>query len=215
MNGLWSLLILGACFLAVLSKVILICFRKFHGTTLKGEEQHKRGKVTRVVISFLKTAFWIVAILGALIFIQVITEGRYPAGFQTISTERAHAFLFHNNKDNDLPDEVTFTIDGSKAVFHKNTKPYNELLTLLHNGRSEEIMLQAGDPSSFTLSSPCGEMVITSFWIPSHYQIRRSQTNDNYYWIAFPKLTSPGTTFPIFTYDKRVINFILANKDAE
>ena len=205
---------LGLCFIAVIYKLVKLIRRK---SQLKPEQIPTGSKAWRVLKSFLKTFFWIIATLGAILFVEGWSEVFYPAGFYTKSVERANAFLFHNDTDAELPDKVEFIIDGSRAVFHQNTKPYNELMTLLRDGRSDERRTEAGDPPpfGFNVRKTCGEMKITSYGIPSHFRIIRSDVNTNYYWIRLPKLTSPGTTYPFFTYDSRVIDYIRSHKAAD
>ena len=146
-----------------------------------------------------------------LIFIEFILQGFFPAGIETKSTKAANAILFYPNYTNELPNEVEITIDGIRAVFRKNTKPYNDLLIFLQQGRSSEAIDKAGSPPK-NFGTVCGEMKISSYGIPFHFKIRRSDENTNYYRIILPKLTSPGRTLPIFTTDPHIVDLIKVNR---
>jgi hypothetical protein len=160
------------------------------------------------ILSFVwKVILAIVCVL----FIEIILQGFFPAGIETQSTKAANAILSHPENAVELPDEVEITIDGITAVFHKNTKTFNDLLAFLQKGRSDEAMNRAGSPPD-DFGPVCGEMRISSYVIPSHFEIRRSDKNTNYYRIILPKLTSPGRTAPIFTVDPRIADFIKTNR---
>ncbi len=165
-------------------------------------------------MKFLLRSLRIVAktIVGAIICIvaiEFVVEMFYPAGIQTSSVRRAQELLFGNSESHELPDKVKIRIDGTDKLFYKDTQSYNKLLHLLQNGRSVSLFKQAGPSPQFPgTSHPFGEMVISSYGLPSHFKIIHSDKNENFYWIGLPKLTSPGTSYPIFTVDPSVIAFI-------
>jgi hypothetical protein len=160
----------------------------------------------------LNFAWKLILVIICLLFLGFILQMFFPAGFATKATESAGAVLSYPEYTNELPDKVEITIDETKAVFCKNTKPYNDLLIFIQKGRSSEAIEKAGSPPQDIFGKICGEMKITSFGIPFHFEIRRSNENTNYYRIILPKLTSPGRSLPIFTADPHIINFIEANK---
>jgi hypothetical protein len=153
----------------------------------------------------------VILAIVCLLFIEIILQGFFPAGIETKSAKAANAILFYPDKVNGLPNEIEITIDGMRAVFYKNTKPYNDLLIFLQRGRSNEIMNNAG-PYPKDIGMVCGEMRISSYGIPFHFEIRRSDENTNYYRIILPKLTSPGRTLPIFTADPHIVDLIKTNR---
>lgn len=159
--------------------------------------------------SVFKAVLVIIGLIVCAAFLELAVEIFYPAGIQTKSVQRAHAFLFNGTEFHDLPDKVEITIDGIRSVFHKGTQPYNDLMHHLHDGRSEDLFERAGPPPPFPgTRSSCGEMIVSSYRLPSYFRIIRSDKNQNYYWIGLPKLTSPGTSWPIFTVDTQVIDIL-------
>lgn len=160
-----------------------------------------------------KIAILVLCLFLGFVFLDLVVGAFLPAGLETKSTKRAHALLFADEPTNDLPEQFEITFDGTKAIFHKGDRQYDDLVLLLHNGRSSELMAGAGEYPrfSFAASTNRGEMAISSHLIKSHFPIFQSTKNTNFFWIRLPKLTTPGRTFPIFTVDPRVIDFIKSN----
>ena len=149
---------------------------------------------SRTLRFLMKATLWIVLLIFAVLVCEVVFQVIYPAGLETGTTKGADALLFSDYPAADLPKDVEIRIDGTKAVFHRDTKPFDDLVELLHGGRSDELMVQAGEPPrDIGARVLCGEMVISSYGVQSHFKILRSNQNTNYYWIRLPKLTSLGT----------------------
>jgi len=108
--------------------------------------------------------------------------------------------------------KTEITIDGAKAVFNLGDPSYTELIYLLRHGRSREMLERTGGPISFSHRTRCGELVIRNYGITSRFPIYRGSDNEKLYWIALPKLTSPGKSIPLFTADPRVIDLVKAKK---
>jgi hypothetical protein len=174
------------------------------------------SKFTDTILRIIATAWmclvYLVLAVVVLIVIEFVIEIFYPASFETKSTRQAYALFINNPDYRDLPDEVSITLDGKKAVFRKNTDSYTQLVHLLHNGLADNFILRDGKYPEFSYRPKdiCGEMVISNFGIPSHFRLVRAETNPDFYWIRLPKLTSPGATFPAFTADPKVTEFIHA-----
>jgi hypothetical protein len=145
---------------------------------------------------------------GLLVFTAILSSA-FPAGLDTISTRRADALLFASpGFTADLPDKVEITIDGVDAVFHRGEKSYDQLVTLLHNGRTQDMLDATGGPIGGAGGAPCGEMVIRSYGITSRFRIERAALNKDIYWIWLPHLNRGGYAIPFFTADPRVIDLI-------
>jgi len=159
----------------------------------------------------LSSIWKVILAIVCVLFIGIILQGFYPAGIETPSTKAANAILLYPENADELPNEVEITINGITAVFNKNTKTFNDLLAFLQRGRSDETMNNAG-PYPTDIGEVCGEMRISSYGIPSHFEIRRSDENPNFYRIILPKLTSPGRTLPILTADPHIVDLIKTNR---
>ena len=161
-----------------------------------------------------KYVFWLILLIFLIIGVILldIIGGKFLVGLKTKPVERAAALLFSDNHFNELPDKVELKIDGISAVFRRGSKPFDELVVLLHNGRSSKLLESTGRPIGFPdLGTAYGELVIQSYGMTSRFKIFRGKDNKNIYWIALPKLTASGTGFPIFTADPRVVDLVKAN----
>jgi len=168
--------------------------------------------VRRIVARVAKVVGGAVTVIVGLLLLDLLVQMVYPAGIETVPVKRAYAVLAANKEYAALPDQVEFTIDGVKAVFHRGSKSYDQLVELLHHGRTEEMFEVAGPRPEFPGTKGCGEMGVSSYGTIWHYRVVRSNVNRNYYWIGLVKLTSPGTTWPILTVDPRFLEFIQANR---
>jgi len=136
-------------------------------------------------------------------------ENAFPAGLKTMATKQASALLFAQSQFTELPETAEISIDGVPAVFHRGDKTYDQLVNLLHNGRTDEMVgaATAGAPISFT-GPLCGELVIRCNGITSRFIIERNRGSKNLYWIWLPHLNRGGYAIPIFTADPKVIDLI-------
>lgn len=155
----------------------------------------------------MKTLGWIFACLASLIMLNLMLDGMFPAGLDTKSTQQADALLYAKAGVSDLPDEVEITIDGAHAVFHRGDKSYDQLVALLPNGHSQDMLDATGGQISLS-GTICGEMAIRNYGITSHFKIGRSANNKCLYWIRLPHLNRGGYAIPFFTADPRVIDLI-------
>jgi len=159
-------------------------------------------------LPIIKT-FAAILIIG--ILISAILGFIFPARLDTKSVEFAEALLSSGSVYSELPEQAELSIDGVKAIFHIGNSSYNELVNLLHNGRTSEMLEKTGGPISFTQSSRCGELVIWSHGIPSRFPITRGNDNKNLYWIRIPHLNRGGYAILILTADPRFIELLNAS----
>ncbi len=168
--------------------------------------------VRRIVVRAAKVVGGTVAIIVGLLLVDLLALGFFPAGIETVPVKRAYAVLAANKEYTSFQAQVAFTINRVKAVFHRGSKSYDQLVELLHNGCTEEMFEAAGPRPEFPGTKGCGAMGVSSYGTMWHYRIVRSNVNRNYYWIGLVKLTSPGITWPILTVDPRFLEFIQSNR---
>lgn len=144
-----------------------------------------------------------------LVLVTFILEIAFPAGLNTMATKQACALLFPQSQFTELPETVEISIDGVRAVFHRGDKTYDQMVNLLHNGRTDEMASAGATRAPFSFTGPkCGELVIRCYGITSRFVIERNRGSKNLYWIWLPHLNRGGYAIPIFTADHEVIDLI-------
>jgi hypothetical protein len=151
----------------------------------------------RLTLRKLSQWFFAILILAVILMgVSSITTGK--------SVERAEAFMRPGYRSSDMPARVKISIDGIHAVFRWGDGSYDELTNLLHKDweTSGQYRFHGNGPL-------CGEMVISSLGIPSHFPIYHESDNKNIYWIWLP--CPSGRYGEVFTANARVIALIKAN----
>jgi len=124
-------------------------------------------------------------------------------------TKNIHALLVPSAPVEDLPQQVSITIDGSTATFCKGTPDYDRLIELLRVARSNAGLPPSAGPYPYGGNRLlCGTLTIQFCWIPFHFNVYRSTENRNYLWIKIPKMNGYGNSLPMIIDDGRLFRLI-------
>ena len=151
--------------------------------------------ITRIPKAIKVVLIAVCGVVGLLLLLDPFIGG---------AAKRAHALFDENVPAEQLPKEVTITIDGAKATFQKGSQSYGQFSRILRR----PIDTSLGPVPSFTTRAPCGELAVTYFAITIHFTLYRSTVNRNFLWIRLPKITSPGMTYPTIIDDGALFRFV-------
>ena len=146
----------------------------------------------------------VLAALVIFIALLLVLPSLWFAVFVNPSVRKARAMLDTGAPESALALQVTLTLDGTRATFHRGDAAYATLLAVLRTTGSPEVMEAAGqDPASGERKS-CGDLAIASYGLTSHFRLARSISNPHYLWIRLPHLNRGGYGLPVFIDDGRL-----------
>lgn len=138
------------------------------------------------------------------VVLLVVLAGIWCAVFTRPSVQEARAMLDPGVPETALPSEVTLTLDGAKATFHRGDAGYATLLNVLRAVRSQKSREAAGPYHSEGGRERCGDLAIRSFGVTSHFLIARSVRNPHFLWLQLPHLNRGGYGLSMLIDDGRL-----------
>jgi len=116
----------------------------------------------------------------------------------------ARALLDPNAREGSLPAEVTLTLDGATATFHRGSADYATLLSALRTVDSPQAREAAGAMSPQSGRMRSGELAIRSFGVPFHFPLDRLVASPHYLRLRLPHLDRAGFGYHTIIDDGRL-----------